>query len=674
MMNATQTSEARILVVDDIQDNLDLMVEVLEDGPWTVATALDAASALDQASVVDFDLFLLDVHMPDVDGFELCRRLRSIPETRTAPVLFVTAERTSTESVIEGLDTGGFDYITKPFEQPELLARIRVMLRLRKAEKELLVVQASLHDQNQNLSAMNDRLAEACQRMLEQRIELMRRSRQLERANSVKSEFLAKMSHELRTPLNSIIGFTDLMVSDKKEPAGERQAQRLERVGRNGRQLLALINDILDLSKIEADRMTLALAPVDVPAVARDCIELARPLVGEKPVALEAKIPERLRIWEGDEVRLRQILTNLLSNAVKFTDFGVVTLEVGETEDRLEISVSDTGIGIAPEHLSYVFEPFRQVDSSSARRAAGTGLGLSICRKLCSLMGGAIEARSEQGVGSTFVVEIPWRAKQQELDYSSITNDLHTSSSHQVLLCTADAGMADLTSTHLATQGITVRHVDMPDDIAKLIERERPNGVIIDARWPKAANAWHASASRGLNVWLTLWSEDHQVGHLLQLDELISMPNNLTDLGTAPLAAASSNQGALVFSSTQCAGEQIRNCLEELDREDIRTTKDLSETLDLLTDGRVADLFVDLAASGTDALELIRRTRQIPEWADVRIIGVLPSLGDEKESNNGMGAFTEFLRRHGVSTPTLLLDIAENLMAEQPAEPVGVLV
>ncbi len=168
MMNATETSEARILVVDDIQDNLDLMVEVLENGPWTVATALDAASALKQASVVDFDLFLLDVHLPDVDGSELCRRLRSIPETRTAPVLFVTAERTSTESVIEGLDAGGFDYITKPFDQAELLARIRVMLRLRKAEKELLAVQAALHQRNQKLSGVNEALERTVQERTEQ--------------------------------------------------------------------------------------------------------------------------------------------------------------------------------------------------------------------------------------------------------------------------------------------------------------------------------------------------------------------------------------------------------------------------------------------------------------------------------------------------------------------------
>ncbi len=400
MMASDETAGSKILVVDDIQDNLDLMVEVLEDGRWTIATARDAASALQHASKERFDLFLLDVHMPEVDGFGLCRRLRRDPDTRNVPVIFVTAERTSTESVIEGLDAGGFDYITKPFDQAELLARVRVMLRLRAAEKGLLAVQAALDEQNQQLSAMNATLEKASEVALA--------------ATRAKSEFLANMSHELRTPLNSIIGFSDLMISDSKQPPGERQAKRLEKISRNGRQLLALINDILDLSKIEADRMTLTLAPVDVPAIARECIDLARPLLQEKPVRLEARIPAELDIWEGDEIRLRQIITNLLSNAIKFTDSGSVTLELGGTDENVCISVSDTGIGIVPEHLRYVFEPFHQADSSSKRRAGGTGLGLPISRKLCRLMGGTIDVKSKPGVGSTFEVMLPWRPEQQQ--------------------------------------------------------------------------------------------------------------------------------------------------------------------------------------------------------------------------------------------------------------------
>ena len=276
----------KILVVDDIQDNLALMVDVLDGGAWTVATARDAVGALRQASETVFDLFLLDVQMPDVDGFELCRQLRRHPGTQNVPVVFITAERTSAGSVIQGLESGGFDYIIKPFDRAELLARVGVMLRLRQAENRYLTIQRALDEQNQQLSTVNDRLAVACQQMLEQRVELMHRTRDLERANRVKNEFLAKMSHELRTPMNSILGFTDLMSGDEKEPPTNRQAKRLERIGRNGKLLLAQINDILDLSKIEADRLTLHMARVDVAAVLQRSVELAKPLIGGKSITI----------------------------------------------------------------------------------------------------------------------------------------------------------------------------------------------------------------------------------------------------------------------------------------------------------------------------------------------------------------------------------------------------
>ena len=163
MMASRETMESKILVVDDIQDNLDLMVEVLEDGPWTIATARDAVDALQQASEGRFDLLLLDVHMPEMDGYELCRRLRRDSYTQNVPVIFVTAERTSTDNVIEGLDAGGCDYITKPFDQAELMARVRVMLRLRTAEKRLRAAQAALDEQNRSLSAVNEGLERAVQ-------------------------------------------------------------------------------------------------------------------------------------------------------------------------------------------------------------------------------------------------------------------------------------------------------------------------------------------------------------------------------------------------------------------------------------------------------------------------------------------------------------------------------
>lgn len=229
-------------------------------------------------------------------------------------------------------------------------------------------------------------------------------------ANQAKSDFLARMSHELRTPLNSIIGFTELMIADEHDPPGEKRARRLEKVVRNAKNLLELINDVLDLSKVEAGRMRLTREPVDVVAVLTECADSAQPLV--KPgVALrpsfDAALPEGAS-WNGDAVRLRQVVTNLLGNAAKFTERGTILLRAGSADSRLVIEVEDTGIGIAADDLLRVFDEFHQADSSSTRRACGTGLGLAICRKLCRLMGGDITVRSTLGRGSCFTVRLPF--------------------------------------------------------------------------------------------------------------------------------------------------------------------------------------------------------------------------------------------------------------------------
>ena len=208
------------------------------------------------------------------------------------------------------------------------------------------------------------------------------------------------------------------MIDDTNDPPGKKRARRLEKVHRNSKNLLALINDILDLSKIEADRLTLDLGEVDVAAVVQECAESIRPIVQGDCVELRCRVDETVTggfHWTGDTIRLRQIITNLLSNAAKFTESGQIELRVKADAGSLVIEVQDTGIGIAMEHLSAIFDEFEQVDSSSTRRAGGTGLGLSICRKLCKLMGGHISAASTLGVGSCFTVTLPIQKEQAPL-------------------------------------------------------------------------------------------------------------------------------------------------------------------------------------------------------------------------------------------------------------------
>jgi signal transduction histidine kinase len=239
--------------------------------------------------------------------------------------------------------------------------------------------------------------------------EIADKSRQLEVASQHKSEFLANMSHELRTPLNAIIGFSEVLTDRMFGELNEKQEEYLKDIYASGTHLLSLINDILDLSKIEAGRMELELTDFDLPTAIENALMLVRERAGRRSIALRTNIDNRLGQIQADERKVRQVVLNLLSNAIKFTPEGG-RIEVGAVsrDGFVEISVSDTGVGIAPEDQEAVFEEFRQV-GTAAKKVEGTGLGLTLCRKFVELHGGKIWVKSQLGQGSTFTFTIPVR-------------------------------------------------------------------------------------------------------------------------------------------------------------------------------------------------------------------------------------------------------------------------
>jgi PAS domain S-box-containing protein len=235
-----------------------------------------------------------------------------------------------------------------------------------------------------------------------------------EAADRLKSAFLATMSHELRTPLNSIIGFTGILLQEMAGPLGAEQRKQLEMVRDSSRHLLALINDVLDISKIEAGQMTVGSEPFDLRVSIENAVGLVRPLAEKKQLALSALLAPEIGTLVSDPRRVEQVLINLLNNAIKFTDEGAVTVAAeiappgnGAPHTMIRMSVTDTGIGIKPEDLGELFRPFRQIDAGLARQHEGTGLGLAICRRLAELLGGAVTAESEWGRGSVFTFTLP---------------------------------------------------------------------------------------------------------------------------------------------------------------------------------------------------------------------------------------------------------------------------
>ena len=242
--------------------------------------------------------------------------------------------------------------------------------------------------------------------------EIEEKGRELEAASRHKSQFLANMSHELRTPLNSVLGFTELLVDGIYGELPDKAKTTIARVQANGRHLLGLINDVLDLSKIEAGQLTLALDDYSIGQIVRLAVTAVEPLARAKGLALGTNVAESLPMGRGDERRLTQVLLNLAGNAVKFTEKGAVDIRADAVDGHFEIAVRDTGPGIAAKDQALIFEEFQQVDNSSTRQKGGTGLGLAISRRIVEMHGGTIDVESVLGSGSTFRMKIPIRVEE----------------------------------------------------------------------------------------------------------------------------------------------------------------------------------------------------------------------------------------------------------------------
>ncbi|MGQ0814617.1 MAG: ATP-binding protein [Gemmatimonadota bacterium] len=302
--------------------------------------------------------------------------------------------------------------------------------KIHNARGETTAMVSVLHDltqfaENQRLAAelkllneqLEDRIKRATLELEQRNRQLEWQSAELEMASRLKSEFLAAMSHELRTPLNVIIGYSSLMRERIYGELSDAQDETLQKVNTTSQHLLALINDVLDLSKIEAGKMPLHVEDIDLRDVLAELSETVMPMVRKKQLRYQTEFFERVPRIATDRTKLKQILLNLLSNAIKFTSSGSVTVttEVATTNERIRIAVSDTGIGIKPEYLDVIFDDFRQLDQSHTREYGGTGLGLSITKNLLALLGGTITVESKFGEGSRFTVELPVQLDSAEL-------------------------------------------------------------------------------------------------------------------------------------------------------------------------------------------------------------------------------------------------------------------
>ena len=439
-----QPDEIEILIVEDSPTQAERLRRLIQSVNYQARVAGNGRLALEAIRERKPHLVLSDIVMPEMDGYELCRAIKADGALRDIPVILVTS-LTDPKDIIRGIECGADNFIRKPYAEDYLLTRISHMLmnqKLRKNQNMEVGIALYLGDQKHFINAERQQILDLLISTYEQAVqvnsELQARERQvielnmrlahhageletinreialknleLAEASRMKSAFIANMSHELRTPLNAIIGFTGALLMKLPGPLTTEQDKQLNTIRNSARHLLSLINDILDVAKIEAGKVTLELESVGCQALVAEVAETLRPLARQKNLALEVELAEPPIVLETDRRALTQILINLLNNAIKFTEKGTVRVTLsqrpGDDGDIIEFSVADSGAGIREEDQSKLFQAFSQLDSTSTRHVEGAGLGLYLCQNLANLIGGSLFFTSDFGHGSTFTLAL----------------------------------------------------------------------------------------------------------------------------------------------------------------------------------------------------------------------------------------------------------------------------
>jgi len=469
-----------ILIVDDNPNNLFTLRTLLESSlDADVIEAQSGAEALEKISEQKVDLVLLDIQMPEMNGFEVAKLIRSRRKFQNIPIIFLTAVYKSEDFKQQGFESGAIDYLTKPIDDTILLSRVKAYLRVIEGEREI-----------------NRRLSEEIEARKRTEAVLEDLNQQLKEASRHKTDYLSSMSHELRTPLNALIGYLSLSLNELQPEVPEEKIQNLAKANQTARVILQLINDVLDFAKIEAGKMDVLIEEVDLAEIIEDVAITAEGLLLNKPVKLLEDVASDLPEIQSDYTKIKQMLNNLIGNAIKFTTQGHVAIRAKWLKEQgiIRVEVEDTGPGIPPEKISSVFESFKQVDSSIAKKFGGTGLGLTITKQFCDMLGMAIGIESEVGRGTTFWLHIPVESGdlEKEIAENPLPQDAEgagteTSSntmSRTVLVVDDDEINLQVMSEILRLSGYELYQAYSAEDGIRIARQKHPDIILMDLAMP----------------------------------------------------------------------------------------------------------------------------------------------------------------------------------------------
>ncbi|HVO32913.1 MAG TPA: response regulator [Elusimicrobiota bacterium] len=610
-----------VLVIDDEAGLRDMLQFGLTDRGYRVVVAASGEEGLEKARHEKFDLVVTDIMMTGLDGVAVLKGIKEIQPQ--AEVIMATGYATL-ETAVESMKQGAYDYISKPYGLDQLCV---------------------LFDKAVERRHLKDQVG------------------RLEELNRLKSEFLANMSHELRTPMNAIIGYASLMLDRLYGDLLPKQEQGLKRIETNARNLLQLINNILDLSKLSAGRMPTYIEPCDAKAIVEEVVATMASLAEERKLRLVTDVPAGITL-NSDKTKLKQVLINLVGNAIKFTHEGTISIKVETLTGpaRVRIFVQDTGIGIKDEDIALLFEEFKQLDASPTREYAGTGLGLSISKKIVELLGGAIRVKSAVGVGSTFIVTLPMQApRPDDLPVAKPSGGCGTPLDKVILSIDDDPEVLSLLADNLQGTGYRFVGASNGQEGIALARQLHPHAITLDIMMPHL-DGWSVlrllkndPQLRAIPVFIVSIMENKALGFSLGVTDYIVKPFDRQELISKLQACDKPPRTILVVDDDPDISRLLDEALHR-DGYTVVMAANGQEAIRQMAARKPDVLLLDLMLPEVDGFEVLQHIENNPTLQGIRIF-VMTAKNLTLKENTYLEQRVEMIVQKGSRDLTEVLDL-----------------
>ncbi|MBE9561290.1 MAG: response regulator [Proteobacteria bacterium] len=615
-----------ILVVDDSIANLVLASTVLQQAGYETLLAKEGKSALQISKEKKPTLILLDIEMPGWNGYETCKHIKADPELASIPVLFLSTLTRAKDKIL-AFEAGGIDYINKPFEEKELLARVHTHVELYYLREEL---EQKINKQNKEISEYATQLE---QKVENRTAELNNAKKIAEDANATKSQFLSNMSHELRTPMNAIIGYSEMLKEDADDMELTDFSSDLDKINSASEHLLGLINDILDISKIESGKMELYLEHFQIMDLVKEVIATVEPLANKKNNYFEVYFikPPITNIY-ADLIKTRQILFNLLSNANKFAENSIIFIEIEHefqqcnSRDVIRFEIIDDGIGITQKQQNKLFQPFTQLDASTTRRFGGTGLGLSITKQFIEMMGGSICVDSRLGEGSTFKFNLPVTVK--ELEIQKEPEELIIKEHGIVLVIDDDKITREMLKKYLSNLGYSVAIASDGKEGLRLAKKLRPDAILLDIKMPQM-DGWNVISSLKDNpllsdipVIMISMEEQCDKGYAMGATDYLMKPVGREQLATIlnKYNIGDESQRLVMVIEDDIVIREFMNNMLKAEGWRVFKAENGKVALEHLEEKKPSLILLDLLMPEMDGFEFVARLRSNEKWRSIPVV------------------------------------------------------